>query len=157
MEYPGITVIGLVSDPYGLDKLITHEICHSWFFSAIGSDERTFPFMDESLSGAYESRYMEEKYPDKKLWEVVFNNLKLARFFRIVDMPIQRMQEIEWLIPARRNLEQPVNLAATDYSIENYSSIIYNKAPQGFNYLRAYLGDSLFDSIMHDYYQYMDE
>jgi hypothetical protein len=62
------------------------------------------------------------------------------------------MQEIEWLVPARRNLEQPVTLPAADYSIENYSSIIYNKAPQGFNYLRAYLGDSLFDSIMHDYY-----
>jgi len=152
MEYPGLTVIGLASDPYSLDKVITHEICHSWFFSAIGSDERTYPFMDESISGAYEYRYIEAKYPEKKLWEVVFKNLKLARFFRIVDMPVQRMQEIEWLVPARRNLEQPVTLPATDYSIENYSSIIYNKAPQGFNYLRAYLGDSLFDSIMHDYY-----
>ncbi len=75
-----------------------------------------FPFMDESLSSAYESRYMEEKYPDKKLWEVVFKNQKLARFFHIDDMPVQRMQEIEWLVPARKNLEQPVNLAATDYS-----------------------------------------
>lgn len=153
MEYPGLTVIGLASDPYSLDKVITHEICHSWFFSAIGSDERTYPFMDESISGAYEYRYIEENYPEKKLWEVVFKNLKLARFFRIVDMPVQRMQEIEWLVPARRNLEQPVTLCAIDYSIENYSSIIYNKAPQGFNYLRTYLGDSTFDSIMHDYYR----
>jgi hypothetical protein len=31
--------------------------------------------------------------------------------------------------------------------------MIYNKAAQGFNYLRAFLGDSLFDSIMHDYYR----
>ncbi len=152
MEYPGLTVIGLANDSYSLDKVITHEICHSWFFSAIGSDERTFPFLDEGLSSAYESRYLEEKYPEKKLWEVVFKNLKLARLFHIMEMPVQRMQEIEWLVPARRNLEQPVILPATDYSIENYSSIIYNKAPQGLNYLRAYLGDSLFDSIMHDYY-----
>jgi hypothetical protein len=151
MEYPGLTVIGLANDSYSLDKVITHEICHSWFFSAIGSDERTFPFLDEGLSSAYESRYLEEKYPEKKLWEVVFKNLKLARLFHIMEMPVQRMQEIEWLVPARRNLEQPVILPATDYSIENYSSIIYNKAPQGLNYLRAYLGDSLFDSIMHDY------
>ena len=57
------------------------------------------------------------------------------------------------LVQARRNLEQPVNLAATDYSQMNYGSIIYNKAAHGFNYLRAYLGDSLFDSIMHDYYR----
>ena len=96
--------------------------------------------------------YMEEKYPEKKLWEVVFGNRKLARLFHITEMPVQRMQEIEWLVPARRNLEQPVILPATDYSIENYSSIIYNKAPLGINYLRAYLGDSLFDSTMHDYY-----
>ena len=82
---------------------------------------------------------MEEKYPEKKLWEVVFKNLKLAKFFHIMEMPVQRMQEIEWLVPARRNLEQPVTLPAADYSIENYSSIIYNKAPLGFNYLRAYL------------------
>ena len=56
MEYPGLTVIGLANNPYALDKVITHEICHSWFFSAIGSDERTFPFLDEGLSSAYESR-----------------------------------------------------------------------------------------------------
>jgi hypothetical protein len=153
MEYPGLTVIGLAKDPYLLDEVITHEICHNWFYSAIGSDERVFPFMDESISSAYESRYMEERYPGKKLWEVVFGNRKLARLFHIIDMPIQRMQEVEWLVPARLNLEQPVNLAATDYSYENYSSIIYNKAALGFNYLRAYLGDSLFDSAMHDYYR----
>ena len=152
MEYPGLTVIGLAEDPYLLDEVIAHEICHSWFYSAIGSDERRFPFMDESIASAYESRYLNEKYPEKKLWEVGFKNMKLAKFFHIDKMPVQRIQELEWLVPARRNLEQPVNLAATDYSYDNYGSIIYNKAAQGFNYLRAYLGDSLFDSTMHDYY-----
>lgn len=153
MEYPGLTVIGIAKDPWRLEEVIIHEICHSWFYSAIGSDERAFPFMDESIVSAYESRYMEERYPEKKLWEVVFGNRKLARLFQLLDMPVQRMQEIEWLVPARLNLEQPVNLAAGDYSYENYSSIIYNKAAIGFNWLRAYLGDSLFDSNMHDYYR----
>jgi hypothetical protein len=152
MEYPGLTVIGLAGDPYQLDQVIAHEICHSWFYSAIGSDERRFPFMDESIASAYESRYLNEKYPEKKLWEIGFKNRKLAKFFHIDEMPVQRIQELEWLVPARSNLEQPANLAATDYSYDNYSSIIYNKAAQGFNYLRAYLGDSLFDSIMHYYY-----
>lgn len=153
MEYPGLTVIGLAKDPWRLEEVIIHEICHSWFYSAIGSNERAFPFMDESIASAYESRYMEERYPEKKLWEVVFGNRKLARLFQILDMPVQRMQEIEWLVPARLNLEQPVNLGAADYSYENYSSIIYNKAAIGFNWLRAYLGDSQFDSIMRDYYR----
>jgi hypothetical protein len=153
MEYPGLTVIGLAVDPYTLDEVIAHEICHSWFYSALGSDERRFPFMDESLASAYESRYMNEKYPGKKLWEIYFKNRKLAEFLHINEMPVQRMQELEWLIQARMNLEQPANLAAPDYSEVNYSTIIYNKAAHGFNYLRAYLGDSLFDSIMHDYYR----
>ncbi|HBE40123.1 MAG TPA: hypothetical protein DDW27_02800 [Bacteroidales bacterium] len=152
MEYPGLTVIGLAGDPYLLDQVIAHEICHSWFYSAIGSDERRFPFMDESIASAYESRYLNEKYPGKKLWEIGFKNWRLAKFFHIDEIPVQRIQELEWLVPARRNLEQPANLAATDYSYDNYGSIIYNKAAQGFNYLRAYLGDLLFDSIMHDYY-----
>ena len=152
MEYPGLTVIGLAGDPYLLDQVIAHEISHNWFYSAIGSDERRFPFMDESIATAYESRYLNEKYPGKKLWENSFRNIKVAKFFHIDEIPIQRIQELEWLIPARRNLEQPLNLAATDYGYGNYGSLIYSKAAHGFNYLRAYLGDSLFDSIMHDYY-----
>jgi len=153
MEYPGLTVIGLAKDPWRLEEVIIHEICHSWFYSAVGSDERTFPFMDESITSAYESRYMEERYPEKKLWEVVFGNRKLARLFHLTGLPVRLMQEIEWLVPARLNLEQPVNLAADDYNYENYSSIIYNKAAIGFNWLRVYLGDSLFDSVMTDYYR----
>ena len=137
MEYPGLTVIGLASDPYLLDEVIAHEICHSWFYSAIGSDERRFPYMDESIASAYESRYLNERYPGKKYWEVGFKNRKLAKFFHIDEMPMQRIRELEWLIPARQNLEQPVNLTSTDYSYSNYGSLIYNKAAQGFNYLRA--------------------
>lgn len=152
MEYPGLTVIGLAKDPYLLDEVLAHEICHNWFYSALGSNERRFPFMDESIVSAYESRYMDEIYPGKKLWEIDFKNRKLARFFQIEEMPVQRIRELEWLVPARRNSEQPVNFAAPDYNYENYGSIIYNKAAQGFNYLQSYLGDSLFDSIMHDYY-----
>jgi hypothetical protein len=153
MEYPGLTVIGMAKDPYLLDEVIAHEICHSWYYSAVGSDERRFPFMDEGIASAYESRYMEERYPGKKLWEISFRNRKLAKIFHIEEMPVQLIQELDWLVPARRNLEQPVNLAAPDYTYANYSSIVYNKAAQGFNYLRAYLGDSLYDSIMHDYYR----
>jgi Peptidase family M1 domain len=153
MEYPGITVIGRTKESYFLDEVLAHEICHSWFYSALGSNERIYPFMDESIASAYESRYMEIRYPGKKLWEISLKNRKLARFFRVEKMPIQRIQEIAWLVPARNNLEQPVNLPAYEYSYDNYGNIIYNKAPQGFNYLRAYLGDSTFYSIMHDYYR----
>jgi hypothetical protein len=152
MEYPGLTVIGLATDSYLLDEVIAHEICHIWFYSALGSNERKYPYLDESLASAYESRYMQMKYPDKKLWEISLRNEKIARFFRIDNMPVKRAQEIEWLVPARENTEQPANLPSQEYSYDNYGSIVYFKAGQGFNYLRAWLGDSTFDTIMHDYY-----
>jgi Peptidase family M1 domain len=153
MEYPELTVIGEAPDGYSLDEVIAHEICHSWFYSALGSDERRFPYMDESITAANESRYMEARYPDKKLWEIDLKNRKIAEFFKIDKMPVQRIQELDWIIPARNNLEQKINLPAPEFTFNNYESNIYSKASLGFNYLRNYLGDSLYDSIMHDYYR----
>lgn len=153
MEYPGITVIGMAKDAYALDEVIAHEVGHSWFYSALGSDERQYPYLDEGITSTNEVRYMHETYPQKKLWETNIRNLKLAKFFHIDQMPVKQMREFEWLSQARDNLEQSINLPANDYNTLNYSIMLYNKAAMGFNYLRAYLGDSIYDSAMHDYYR----
>jgi len=153
MEYPGITVVGMVKDAYRLDEVIAHEACHNWFYGALGSDERRYPFMDEGITSANEVRYMSERYPRKKLWEVYLNNIKLAKFFHINKMKVNQMPELEWLAQARENLEQPINLPSSAFTSLNYGLMIYNKAGMGFNYLRAYLGDSLYDTTMHDYYR----
>ncbi len=153
MEYPGITVIGMVDDAYSLDEVLVHEILHNWFYGALASNERKHPFMDEGITSAYTARYMKEKYPLKKLWQIYFKNWKLARFLNIDQLPVERMQELEWLVQARNNLEQPMNLPATGYNDLNYGIILYNKATIAFNYLRASLGDSLFDAAMREYYQ----
>lgn len=152
MEYPGLAVIGSTEDAYSLDEVIAHEICHNWFYSAIGSDERRFPFMDESLTSAYDIMYTSHYYPGKKLWEVYFRNPKMARFFGIMDLPVQRMPEIEWLVQARNNLEQRIDLPAQEFTETNYSNIVYFKAAMGFLHLRNYLGSEVFDSVMHEYY-----
>lgn len=153
MEYPGISVIGMVESAYELDEVITHEIGHNWFYGVLGFNERQYPYLDEGLTSAYTTRYMNEKYPDKKLWEVYVSKEKIAKFMHIEQMPIQRMQELGRLIRSRNNLEQPLNLPAPDYSDINYGVMIYNKADMAFNYLRAYLGDSIFDSTIREYYR----
>jgi len=152
MEYPGITVIGWVDDSTALDKVIAHEAGHSWFYGALGSNERRYPFMDEGITSAYEVRYMTERYPNKKLWELFFTHPKLGNLFS-KTMPAERIHELQWLVAARDNLEQPLDLPATDYSFTNYGTMIYDKAEMGFNYLRAYLGDPLFDTVMHEYFR----
>jgi hypothetical protein len=152
MEYPGITVIGMVKDAYSLDDVLAHEIAHNWFYSALGSNERQYPFMDEGITSMYEDRYMINRYPNKKLWTHYLKYHKLATFFHIDKMPEKLESELEWLNNARDNLDQAIDLPSDDYSSTNYNLIIYTKAAMGFTYLRAYLGDSLFDSIMHNYY-----
>ena len=152
MEYPGITVIGMAADARSLDEVIAHEICHSWFYSSLGSDERRYPFLDEGITSANEVRYMDERYPEKKLWEVYVKNQKLARFFNIDKLPQKLMGELEWLSQARDNLEQPLNLPAADFTGLNYGLMVYGKAGMSFNYLRATLGDSVYDAAMHEYF-----
>ena len=152
MEYPGLTVIGLADDAYALDGVIAHEICHSWFYSSLGSDERRYPFMDESITSVYEKLYLDWRYPGKKMWELLFRNENQAERLHITKMPVERLSEIEWLIQARQNVEQPLNLAAPDYTYANYGTMIYSKAAIGFNYLRSYLGDSVFNGAIHQYH-----
>jgi len=153
MEYPGITVIGKTKDGYSLDKVIAHEACHNWFYGALGSNERRYPFMDEGITTSYEVRYLDDKYPDKKLWEIYLKKQKQAKFFHVDKWPADRMMEIAWLGTARNNQEQPINMGSTDFTMMNYSQMPYNKTAISFRYLRAYLGDSLYDSIIHDYYR----
>lgn len=153
MEYPGIAVIGLAEDAYSLDEVIAHEICHNWFYSALGSNERRYPYMDEGITSAYTDLYLGDKYPDKKLWELYVENRRLAKFIDIDKLPIQRMQELEWLIQARNNLEQPINLPACEYTELNYVLMLYNKASNAFKYLQAYLGDAVFDAAMQEYFR----
>jgi len=153
MEYPGVTVIGLTNDGYSLDKVIAHEACHNWFYGALGSNERRFPFMDEGMTDSYEQRYLMKHYPEKKLWENYLKNERQAKLFHIDKIPIDRITELEWLVAARTNTEQPTNLASTDYTELNYNLMPYNKASIAFNYLRAYLGDSVYDFVIHDYYR----
>ena len=153
MEYPGLAVIGETKNAYSLDEVVTHEIGHNWFYAALGSNERRYPFMDEGITNNYTNRYITVKYPDKTLWEVIFEKQKMAKFFHADKITAKQLVELSWLIPARKNEEQPINLTSTDYSSMNYSLMIYNKASMGFDYLRAYLGDSVFDAAMHDYYR----
>ena len=153
MEYPGLAVIGVTKNAYTIEEVITHEIGHNWFYAALGSNERRYPYLDESITSNYQERYMTNKYPDKKLWEIILEKKKQAKFLHADKMPARRLEELAWLIPARNNIEQPVNLASTDYSSCNYNLMIYNKASMNFSYLRAYLDDSIFDAAMHDYYR----
>ncbi|MDZ4667566.1 MAG: M1 family metallopeptidase [bacterium] len=139
MEYPTIT--NCASN----DKTtIVHEIGHNWFYGILGSNEREYPWMDESINTYYENRNTNE---GKKI-KTSEKKSNLNSLFSSFDQ-----SEFLYNYSARKNLDQPGNLHSMDYTDNNYGAIIYAKNPIGFSYLQAYLGTQKFDAMMQAYYE----
>ncbi|MGM0582261.1 MAG: M1 family metallopeptidase [Bacteroidota bacterium] len=158
MEYPTITVLG-AGTPFGLDQVTTHEIGHNWFYGILGSNERKNPWMDEGINSLYENRYIETKYPEQKLISMMgIEEDKgiggwFARTTRLNDLEYGKLSELAYLVNARRNLDQPINLAADEFTSMNYGTIVYMKSAMALKHLMKYLGKDEFDRIMNLYYE----
>ena len=144
MEYPTITVIGGGFDDFSLENVIMHEVGHNWFYGLLGSNERTYPWMDEGLNSAYESRYVETKYPNR-----VNKSIPIKRF----KYKYNKTDYYSYMLSASRNIDQAGNLSSEQYNMINYGTIVYKKDAAIINYLRHYLGDEEFDRIMKIYYE----
>ena len=145
MEYPNITVIGESYNDYSHDLVITHEVGHNWFYGILGSNERENAWMDEGINSFFENRHMESRYPLKNSTNnTLLNSLNLNG---------KSMMQLGYQFNASRNNDQPIQMGANKYSSMNYGVIVYGKTGIGFNYLKEYLGDSIFDSAMKMYYQ----
>ena len=153
MEYPNITVIGESHNDFGLETVIMHEVGHNWFYGILGSNERLHPWMDEGLNSFNENRYIETKYPDAKLISSDSTSTrKFLKFFDLAQYLHKSQYELTYLINARRNQDQPIEEHAAEYTPLNYGGIVYSKTAIVFDYLKAYLGDELFDKCMQRYY-----
>ncbi|HET6991111.1 MAG TPA: hypothetical protein VFJ43_07295, partial [Bacteroidia bacterium] len=53
---------------------------------------------------------------------------------------------------ARTHEDQPIETHSKDYTTLNYGTIMYMKSAIVFDYLRGYLGDSLYDKCFQDYF-----
>lgn len=151
MEYPNITVIGKAGSAFLLDVVITHEAGHSWFYGMLGSNERMHAWMDEGINSFNENRYVETKYPDAKLVGN-FSRSPLAKTFDLTRYQHKAQYELAYLLTARKNEDQPIELPAYDYTEINYGADVYMKSAIVFDYLMAYLGENEMDKAMQEYF-----
>lgn len=153
MEYPMIAAIGNYGDPFELEITILHETGHNWFYGILGSNERCHPWMDEGINNFYETRYVYTKYKNDSIHQletkkaIIFNRIILNR-----KINHRKQQYYGYLSGARINLDQSPNIYADKVSIQNYHPDIYYKTSISFDYLKSYLGDSLFDACMKYYF-----
>jgi len=158
MEYPMITVLKAQSE-FFLEMVTMHEIGHNWFYGILGTNERLYPWMDEGINSYFERRYVTTKYPNLKL-SAQFGNPSpddgifgfIADQFGMFDMPFERYYELAYMIPARINHDQAIDLPATKYTMINYGTMVYYKSALIFNQLEKYLGKDKFDKIIQEYY-----
>jgi hypothetical protein len=151
MEYPNITVIGTSGNAFALENVIVHEVGHNWFYGILASNERQHPWMDEGINSFIELRYNRLKHPNAGILGLQKES-SIAKAFDL-DYPQRKQYELMYLLSARQNLDQPIELPAPQYTELNYGAIVYSKTAIAFDYLREYLGTPLFDKAMQTYYE----
>lgn len=141
MEYPMVTNITESGR-----QVIVHEVGHNWLYGILATNERAYPWMDESINNYYETRSAEtETYKPKQ-------SLKLSSITSFGNEGYAGLEE-RYLIGARKNEDQSSMLHSEAYTDYNYGAIIYGKASSSFHYLQRYLGDEQFDAMMRAYYE----
>lgn len=144
MEYPMITVIGLMGNAQDLDEVITHEVGHNWFYGILAFNERDHVWMDEGLNSYYDHRYTETYYgpPDANfLPEFLRGNNEMS------------IMELGYLYQARRRQDQAPETTSDEFQPINYWLGGYEKPARAFKMLEKYLGTDNYDRIMRAFYQ----
>jgi hypothetical protein len=155
MEYPMVTAIGHASNPYQLDAVLAHELGHNWFYGILGNNERIHPWLDEGVNSFCDRRYSFTTYAgDSATMNEYFNRMgRWGKWTKNTRMDGRLKQYYRYLADSRLNIDQPLTLRSEAYTLRNYSDMVYAKTSLGFQYLLQFLGDSLFDACMRQYYR----
>jgi Peptidase family M1 domain len=144
MEYPTITSISPMSDEKSLDLTIEHEVGHNWNYGILASDERKDPWMDEGMNTYFDKRYKKLKYgnADFQRNQNGFINKRVP----------EDETNLDYRTETANKKDQPIETASEDFSVVNYGLIAYYKTGEWMKVLEDYIGEPLFDSCLHQYY-----
>ncbi len=142
MEYPTITLLTAGGSEKELDRVINHEIGHNWFYGILGTNERSYPWMDEGMNTFYDKRY-ENAYPYPEKDSNGFFKKRIPE--NLLDLVLQTYYTL--------NKDQPINTTSEKFSEANYGLVGYEKAGQWMMKLQKELGNETFDKLMQTYFE----
>ena len=131
MEYPMITLCDVMSE-----EVIVHEVGHNWFYGILGNNERSYPWMDESINSFYDSRATAADGASSKTNDLTSNVMN----YLVKDNVL-------------RNEHQAIAGHSADFTSINYGVSVYGIGSNAFSHLHAYLGDAKFKKAMQAYYE----
>jgi len=155
MEYPNLTIIGTSNNTVQLEITIIHEIGHSWFYGILGSNEREHPWMDEGINSYYEMRYALKKYPPTQYrgWNELYGIGKFGDIIGTSRINYREAADLEYKYAASSHTDQAIEGRSEDFTQANYGLIVYKKTGNAFGYLKEFLGNTLFDNCMKNYFE----
>lgn len=128
MEYPMITICASMDA-----HTVVHEVGHNWFYGILGTNERTYPWMDESINSFYDQRAAGAS--------LKINETGMGKLGKLLNKE-QRLA----------SHHQHVGCKSQEFTNLNYGMIVYGLGPYYFEYLEAYLGAGLFKKCMKTYF-----
>lgn len=149
MEYPTITNVTSIDR-----QVIVHELGHNWFYGILATNERKYPWMDESINNYYESRstYESKVVEHSGLIGNIGFGLRHLKLNPLAPSSFGLL-ELQYLFSARNNTDQPPFISSEAFTHLNYGTVIYSKASLAFLQLQKYLGDEVFDGMMRSYFE----
>ncbi len=133
VEFPGMTAVAenVYNQGGFLEVVVAHEVAHQWFYNMVGNETQKQPWLDESLAQFVTCQYYFDK-DGTQAEQSCLDSMK-ARWDSLNDQKI------------------PIGEPVSAYTNNSYGAIIYGRGPLFFQALRQQIGQSTFDSLMHDY------
>ena len=138
VEYPGIVVIrgelyGADQDNRLLEAVVAHEVAHQWFYSVVGNDQVDEPWVDEALAQYATLLYFLDVYGPPG--GAAFRGSLERRWTRVDGVEI------------------PIGLPVRDYTVQEYSAIVYGRGPLFLETLAESMGQESFATFLQEYYR----
>ena len=144
MEYPSIKIIKNVKSSEALEYYIAHEVAHSWFYAALGSNERDESYFDEGLATFLEQKYTANQYDGAN-----YQNKKLPKIILDGDKPFLRHFTEGQIC---RHMHQPLTTPVTELSAINYGLNAYQIGSTLIAHLESLLGYEKVRDIIRSFY-----
>lgn len=143
VEYPGIVAILLdlydqagqvrgQATPGLMESVVAHEVAHQWFYSLVGNDQVDEPWIDEALA----------QYATILYYQDVYGEPGASGFSASLER--------RWAGVNRADI--PIGLPVRDYTVAEYSGIVYGRGPLFIAHLAETMGQEAFDQFLRDYY-----
>lgn len=135
VEFPGIIALRRQlldpADSDWLESTVVHEVAHQWFYSMVGNDQVSEPWLDEALVQYLTLRYFLERHGREG-------------YQRFRESLLSRWEQVD-----RRTM--PIGMPVESYTANEYGAIIYGLGPLVVEWLAGLIERPRFDALLREY------